>query len=151
MSEIVAAIMGHGFTYRGRAPQSAGGNTMGQNWGAGWSNSKATAECPAWEVSTRTTWQLCSCLDLSLIRRKGWPTLTSMRNFSSPPCALTTTVCVSSRTSLPSRVLACTTTGTCSITRSLRRRSAGLVAVTFVSTIYLIPHYIVEDLQGRDD
>src|SRR5258707_7356604 len=75
------------------------------------------------------------------MRRMGWPALTSMRNFSSPPWALTTTVCVSSRTSSPSCVLACMTTGICSITRSLRRRFAGFGSVILVSesfrTIYL--------------
>src|SRR4029077_3792427 len=68
------------------------------------------------------------------------------------PCALTATVRVSSRTSSPSRVLACTTTGTCSITRSLRRRFAGLGAVTLlVSTMgpTNIPHAAACDERAR--
>src|SRR5258708_37923632 len=74
-----------------------------------------------------------------------------MRNFSSPPCALTTTVCVSSRTSLPSRVLTCTITGICSITRSLRRRFAGFASINLVSARLqsTIPHEIAGDLAVR--
>src|ERR1700723_3347213 len=54
----------------------------------------------------------------------------SIFNLIRPPCALTTSVCVFSRTCTRSAVSARTVTGICSITRSLRRRLAGSVEGT---------------------
>ena len=115
------------------APQSAGGNTIGQKCGAGVSNSKATANAPPGGLSTRTTRHFFSCPFFGLRMSIGCPGTTSIFNVSNPPWAFTTRVCVSSCTRFPSIVSALTTTGTFSNTRLLRRRLLGWGAFTLFS------------------
>jgi hypothetical protein len=115
------------------APQSAGGNTIGQKFGAGVSNSKATASAPPGGLSTRTTRHFFSCPFFGLTRNIGCPGTTSIFNVRSPPWAFTTSVCASSCARFPSVVSVLTTTGTCSNTRSLRRLLMGWGAFTFFS------------------
>src|SRR5260370_789371 len=67
-----------------------------------------------------------------------------------PPCAFTTDVCVSSSTFLPSRAVARTTTGICSMTRSLRRRFTGLGALTLTFDLdWAEAHYTSHQAEER--
>ncbi len=106
------------------APQSSGGNSTGQKCGDGSLNSNATAVNPPGGFSTRTTRAAVFAPDLGCINSIGCPGFTSICNFTRPPCAFTTIVCVSSRIRSCSSVSANTTIGICSITRSLRLRFA---------------------------
>src|SRR5262249_34060330 len=125
-------------------PQSSGGNSTGQKCGDGFTNSNATPVYPPGGFTTRTTLAATSAPDTGLTSTIGCPASTSICNFSRPPCAFTTIVCVSSSIFSCSTDSVITTIGICNLTRSLR-----LLFSTWEGGIPLLFHARTRERQAR--